>query len=89
MKVDIPSRLDIPAFEKVFPLAFPTHKSIPFRRLGLNKILAAYENKGAEAICTFAFCEGPGHEVQIFQGRTHVSIFEILIVQVGQLLTAC
>ncbi|KAI5806679.1 inosine triphosphate pyrophosphatase-like protein [Peziza echinospora] len=41
---------------------------------GLNKILAAYENKGAEAICTFAFCEGPGHEVQIFQGRTHGKI---------------
>ncbi|KAK9460271.1 inosine triphosphate pyrophosphatase-like protein [Lipomyces oligophaga] len=35
---------------------------------GLNNMLAAYEDKSAQAICTFAFSEGPGEEVKIFQG---------------------
>ncbi|KAK9456556.1 inosine triphosphate pyrophosphatase-like protein [Dipodascopsis uninucleata] len=35
---------------------------------GLNNMLASYDDKSAQAICTFAFCEGPGHEVKIFQG---------------------
>ncbi|KAF8430484.1 inosine triphosphate pyrophosphatase, partial [Terfezia claveryi] len=37
---------------------------------GLNNILAAYSDKSAEAICTFAYCEGPGKEVLLFQGKT-------------------
>ncbi|KAK9244678.1 inosine triphosphate pyrophosphatase-like protein [Lipomyces tetrasporus] len=35
---------------------------------GLNNMLAAYDDKSAQAICTFAFSEGPGQEVKIFQG---------------------
>ncbi|KAK6541582.1 nucleoside triphosphate pyrophosphohydrolase ham1 [Orbilia ellipsospora] len=37
---------------------------------GLNKLLAGFEDKSAEAVCTFAFSEGPGCEPLIFQGRT-------------------
>ena len=36
-------------------------------------MLMAYPDKTAQAICTFAYCEGPGHEPIIFQGRTDVS----------------
>jgi hypothetical protein len=42
---------------------------------GLNKLLVGFEDKSAEAICTFAYSEGPGHEPIIFQGRTDVSYF--------------
>ncbi|KAH8598028.1 inosine triphosphate pyrophosphatase-like protein [Bisporella sp. PMI_857] len=37
---------------------------------GLNNLLAAYPDKSAQAICTFAYSAGPGHEPIIFQGRT-------------------
>ncbi|RPA83834.1 Ham1-like protein [Ascobolus immersus RN42] len=37
---------------------------------GLNKMLAGFEDKSAEAVCTFAYSAGPGQEVKIFQGRT-------------------
>ncbi|KAI0120037.1 inosine triphosphate pyrophosphatase [Nemania sp. FL0031] len=37
---------------------------------GLNNLLAAYEDKSAQAVATFGFCKGPGHEVLLFQGRT-------------------
>ena len=40
---------------------------------GLNNLLVAYEDKAAQAVCTFAYCEGPGHDPLIFQGRTDVS----------------
>jgi len=33
-------------------------------------MLAAFPDKSAQAVCTFAYCEGPGHEPIIFQGRT-------------------
>ncbi|KAG9258332.1 inosine triphosphate pyrophosphatase-like protein [Emericellopsis atlantica] len=36
---------------------------------GLNNLLAAYEDKSAEAVCTFGYCEGPGQEPILFQGR--------------------
>ncbi|KAJ5899707.1 hypothetical protein N7495_004451 [Penicillium taxi] len=36
---------------------------------GLNKLLYAYADKGAEAVCTLAFSVGPGAEPLIFQGR--------------------
>ncbi len=39
---------------------------------GLNNLLAAYEDKRAEAICTFAYCAGPGSEPLIFEGRVLV-----------------
>ncbi|KAM0699908.1 hypothetical protein Q7P36_000119 [Cladosporium allicinum] len=41
-----------------------------------HKLLAGFENKAAQAVCTFAYCEGPGHEPIIFQGRTAGSIVE-------------
>lgn len=40
---------------------------------GLNKMLAGFDDKTAEAVCTFAYCGGPGQEPTIFQGRTEVS----------------
>lgn len=39
---------------------------------GLNNLLAAYDDKSAEAVCTFGYCAGPGEEVIIFQGRCPV-----------------
>lgn len=41
---------------------------------GLNNMLYKFDDKGAKAICTFGFCEGPGHEVKLFQGITHGQI---------------
>jgi inosine triphosphate pyrophosphatase len=35
-------------------------------------MLVGFEDKTAEAICTFAYSAGPGHEPIIFQGRTEV-----------------
>ncbi|KAI9881368.1 MAG: nucleoside triphosphate pyrophosphohydrolase ham1 [Pleopsidium flavum] len=37
---------------------------------GLNNLLMAYEDKSAQAVCTFAYSEGPGHEPIIFEGTT-------------------
>lgn len=37
---------------------------------GLNNLLVAYEDKGAKAVCTFGFSQGPGHEPILFQGIT-------------------
>ncbi|KAK7708491.1 nucleoside triphosphate pyrophosphohydrolase ham1 [Diaporthe eres] len=37
---------------------------------GLNNLLVAYEDKGAKAVCTFGFSQGPGHEPILFQGVT-------------------
>ncbi|KAJ5263202.1 inosine triphosphate pyrophosphatase-like protein [Penicillium angulare] len=37
---------------------------------GLNKMLDGFEDRTAEAVCTFAFCPGPGAKPIIFQGRT-------------------
>jgi inosine triphosphate pyrophosphatase len=39
---------------------------------GLNNLLAAYTDKSADAVCTFAYSEGPGFQPIIFQGRTSV-----------------
>lgn len=44
---------------------------------GLNNLLAAYEDKGAKAVCTFGFSQGPGHEPILFQGVTDVSVFNL------------
>jgi inosine triphosphate pyrophosphatase len=45
---------------------------------GLNKMLDGFEDRGAEAVCTFAFCRGPGEEPIIFQGRTVVSLRRVI-----------
>lgn len=39
---------------------------------GLNNLLMAYEDKSAQAVCTFAYCEGPEHDPIIFEGRITV-----------------
>ncbi|KAL8831556.1 MAG: hypothetical protein Q9191_000799 [Dirinaria sp. TL-2023a] len=39
---------------------------------GLNDLLVAYEDKSAQAVCTFAYCESPGHDPIIFEGRVMV-----------------
>jgi inosine/xanthosine triphosphate pyrophosphatase family protein len=46
---------------------------------GLNNLLAAYEDKSAEAVATFGYSEGPGHEVKLFQGRCPVRSFSSLL----------
>jgi len=38
--------------------------------LQLHKMLDGFDDKSAQAVCTFAYCEGPGHEPVLFQGRT-------------------
>ncbi|WFD24061.1 hypothetical protein MEQU1_002758 [Malassezia equina] len=37
---------------------------------GLNRLLAGFDDKSATAICTFAYCEGPGSEPILFEGKT-------------------
>ncbi|ODM23578.1 Inosine triphosphate pyrophosphatase [Aspergillus cristatus] len=37
---------------------------------GLNRIIDSFEDRTAEAVCTFALCRGPGAEPILFQGRT-------------------
>ncbi|KAB8077997.1 inosine triphosphate pyrophosphatase-like protein [Aspergillus leporis] len=37
---------------------------------GLNRVLDSFDDRSAEAVCTFAFCYGPGSEPIVFQGRT-------------------
>jgi len=38
---------------------------------GLEVLLKGFEDKTAYAQCVFAFCSGPGAEVQLFDGRTN------------------
>ena len=40
---------------------------------GLNNLLAAYKDKSAKAICTFAYCGGPGQQVRLFEGVCEVT----------------
>ena len=39
-------------------------------------MLVAYLDKTAYAVCTFAFCAGPGEEPILFQGRTEGKIVD-------------
>lgn len=44
---------------------------------GLYKLLAGYDDKSADAVCTFAYFSGDEHEdVKLFQGRTKGKIVE-------------
>lgn len=36
----------------------------------LHHMLDGFEDKSAQAVCTFGYSEGPGHEPVLFQGRT-------------------
>ena len=54
----------------------PLHRKWFLKALGVqqfHKLLAGFEDKSAQAVCTFAYCEGPDEEVIVFQGRTEVS----------------
>ncbi|KAH5919525.1 inosine triphosphate pyrophosphatase [Parastagonospora nodorum] len=42
----------------------------------MHKLLAGFDDKSAQAVCTFAYCEGPGHEPVLFQGRTDGKLVE-------------
>lgn len=44
--------------------------------LQMHKLLAGFEDKSAQAVCTFGYCEGPGHEPVLFQGRTDGKLVE-------------
>ncbi|VEU24051.1 DEKNAAC105231 [Brettanomyces naardenensis] len=37
---------------------------------GINKMLDGFDDRSAQAVTTFGYCEGPGLEVKLFQGRT-------------------
>lgn len=37
-------------------------------------MLDSFDDRSAEAVCTFAFSNGPGEEPLIFQGRTLVRL---------------
>lgn len=41
---------------------------------GLYKLLAGFEDKSAWALCTFAYSAGKDEPVQLFRGKTEVSI---------------
>lgn len=60
---------------------------------GLNKMLDGFEDRTAEAVCTFAFCRGPGEEPILFQGRTEVRLvlsFQVYIdLTVGYRVLLC
>jgi len=43
---------------------------------GLYKILAAYEDKSATAVCTLAFCPAPHADPVLFTGECHGTIVE-------------
>ena len=51
--------------------------------VGLNNLLAAYEDKSAVAVCTFAFCAGPGEEPILFQGRTEGGLSPLVDRQIS------
>lgn len=36
----------------------------------LHKMLDGFDDKRATAVCTFAYCEGPGQTPMLFQGKT-------------------
>lgn len=43
---------------------------------GLVDMLYKFENKGANATCTFGYCEGPDAEARLFQGITKGNIVD-------------
>jgi len=45
-------------------------------RQGLFDMLKGFEDKTAYAQCTFAFCQGKGHEPRLFVGKCHGTIVE-------------
>lgn len=59
--------------QKGIPANTPCNSKWFLKALGVkqfHKLLDGFEDKSAQAVCTFAYCEGPGHEPIVFQGRT-------------------
>lgn len=54
---------------------------------GLNKLLFPYDDKSADAVCTFAFSLGPTSEPLIFQGRLPVRIENVGDLNLNTTLT--
>ena len=50
--------------------AILTQLAAEYHSIGLNRILAGFDNKAAWALCTFAYSAGPGTEPILFEGRT-------------------
>jgi inosine/xanthosine triphosphate pyrophosphatase family protein len=44
--------------------------------LQMHKLLSGFDDKSAQAVCTFGYSEGPGHEPVLFQGRTDGKLVE-------------
>lgn len=44
--------------------------------LKLHHMLDGFTDKSAQAVCTFAYSAGPGHEPVLFQGRTDGKLVE-------------
>ncbi|OXV08933.1 hypothetical protein Egran_03304 [Elaphomyces granulatus] len=73
-------RIDGPALTEDTALQFHALKGLPGPYIkwflealgpdGLSRMLESYEDKTAEAVCTFALSSGPGAEPVLFQGRT-------------------
>lgn len=77
---DVKFSHDFPNTARTPPPSLSLHRSYRkwfLQALGvqnLHKLLSGFEDKSAQAICTFVYSEGPGHEPKIFQGRTTVSL---------------
>ncbi|XP_047506862.1 inosine triphosphate pyrophosphatase [Pieris napi] len=74
-------RINCPVFIEDTSLCFNALKGLPGPYIkwfldklhpeGLHQLLAGWEDKSAEAVCTFAYSPGkPNDEVLVFQGRT-------------------
>ena len=44
-------------------------------------MLVGFNDTSAYALCVFAYCEGPGHEPLVFEGRTPVRLFLLAWVE--------
>ncbi|KAK0541592.1 nucleoside triphosphate pyrophosphohydrolase ham1 [Tilletia horrida] len=72
--------LDGPCITEDTALCFSALKGLPgvyvkdfMKKIGhegLNNLLATYDDKSAEAVCTFAYCASAAAEPIVFQGRT-------------------
>ena len=71
-------------FDALAPLPGPyvKHFLTALGPQGLPKLLVGFSNSdpdsenGATALCTFAYCPGPGKEVVLFEGKTRGRIVE-------------
>ncbi|KNG48339.1 ham1 family protein [Stemphylium lycopersici] len=45
-------------------------------RRAAEAMLSGFDDKSAQAVCTFGYCEGPGKEAILFQGRTDGKLVE-------------